>query len=99
MTKPPADGQDREVVFEFVQPPTRPESDLEIDDDGAFDVGTEMAAMLLAWRPEMDADAVSAAVMHALERYSIEIEGPGEVGLRGCLYRLSERINARHRSI
>ena len=68
-------------------------------DKEAIDVGHEIAELLLAWRPEMSAEDVADAIMHALERYSIEIEGPGEIGLRSCLYRLSEGIAARHRSI
>ena len=65
----------------------------------AIDVGYEIAALLLAWRPETNSEDVSTAIMHALERYSIEIEGSGEAGLRGCLQSLNAKIEERRRSI
>lgn len=65
----------------------------------AIDVGYEMARLLLEWRPEMSGEDVASAIMHALERYSIELEGPGETGLRVCLFKLREMIEERNRSI
>lgn len=65
----------------------------------AIDVGDEMANLLLAWRPEMNGEDVASAIMHALERYSITIEGSGESGLRSCLYALKEKSDNRIRSI
>ena len=65
----------------------------------AIDVGHEMADLLLAWRPEMNCQDVTSAIMHALERYSIEIEGPGETGLRTCLFELNNNIENRIMSI
>ena len=65
----------------------------------AIDVGYEMARLLLEWRPEMSGEDVASAIMHALERYSIELEGSGESGLRGCLYSLRESIDKRMMSI
>ena len=67
----------------------------------AIDVGRKMADLLKEWRPKIrgsDAD-VASAVMHALERYSIELEGPSESGLRVCLFSLSEKIDERIKSI
>lgn len=63
-----------------------------------IDVGHEIAKMLLAWRPNLSAGEVAAAIMHALERYSIKTEGSGETGLRTCLYEMQVRINDRYRS-
>ena len=65
----------------------------------AIDVGHEMADLLLEWRPKMSPDDVVDAIMHALERYSIELEGPGESGLLRCLRLLEENIEERIRSI
>ena len=63
------------------------------------DVGKEMGDLLLAWRPKMSPEDVADALMSALEFYSMGLEGPSEVGLRSGLYRLTDRIEARHRSI
>ena len=65
----------------------------------AIDVGHEMAVALLAWRPTMHAEDVTAAIMHALERYSTQIEGSGEVGLASCFYALERAMEERRRSI
>ena len=65
----------------------------------AIDVGHEMADLLLAWRPELSSGDVASAVMHALERYSIQLEGSRESGLRGCLFELKDRIDKRIMSI
>ena len=65
----------------------------------AIDVGHEMAQVLLEWRPEMNGEVIASAIMHALERYSINIEGPGESGLSTCLFALKEKIDNRIRSI
>ena len=47
-------------------------------DKTAMDVGHEIAAILKAWRPDMDhSEDVGSAIGHALERYSIDVEGPG----------------------
>ena len=55
--------------------------------------------MLQAWRPDMDSEDVASALMHALEWYSINVEGPGETKLRGCLYELQEKVKARMMAI
>ena len=68
-------------------------------DKRAIDVGHEMATLLAQWRPEMNAEDVSDAIMHAMERYSITLEGPGETGLRSCLFSLKDKIDERIRSI
>ena len=65
----------------------------------AIDVGQEMADLLLAWRPEMNSTDVVDAIMHALERYSIEIEGSGELGLASCIRKLEKELDDRRRSI
>ena len=65
----------------------------------AIDVGHEMADLLLAWRPEMNPTDVVDAIMHALERYSTRIEGPGELGLASCIRKLKKALDDRHRSI
>ena len=65
----------------------------------AIDVGHEMAHLLLEWRPEMSPRDVATAIMHSLEKYSIELEGPGETGLRSCLYELRGQGDKRLRSI
>lgn len=58
-----------------------------------------MAELLLQWRPKFDGDDVSSAIMHALERYSIALEGSGEMGLLTCLRSLEQKIEGRIRSI
>ena len=65
----------------------------------AIDVGHAMAELLLEWRPNMDGEDVASAIMHALERYSIELEGPGETGMRTCLFRLKAKVNERIMSL
>ena len=52
----------------------------------AIDVGHKMSQVLLEWRPEMNAEDIASAIMHALEDYSTTIEGSGESGLRACLF-------------
>ena len=68
-------------------------------DKRPIDVGHEITALLQDWRPEMDADAVTDAIMHALERYSINLEGGSETGMRSCLFRLRDKIDQRIRSL
>lgn len=68
-------------------------------DSKAIDVGHHIAGTLLEWRPDFEGDDISTAIMHALERYSITLEGPGESGLMGCLFELQKKIEARLRSI
>ena len=58
-----------------------------------------MARLLLAHHPQMDGPDVASAIMHALERYSIQLEGPGETGLRTCLFELQSKIDQRLKSI
>ena len=65
----------------------------------AIDVGHEITDLLLEWRPKMNCQDVASTIMHALERYSITLEGSGESGLRSCLYELDKKINNRIRSI
>ena len=65
----------------------------------AIDVRHEISQVLLEWRPEMNAENVVSAIMHALEDYSITIEGSGESGLRACLFALKEKSDNRIRSI
>ena len=57
----------------------------------------EMADVLLKWRPNIgDAtDDVVSALMHSMERYSIESEGSGETGLRGLVFKLRDAIDER----
>lgn len=49
-------------------------------EEKAIDIGHEMAELLVQWRPEMNGEDVARAVMHALERYSMSLEGSGESG-------------------
>lgn len=65
----------------------------------AIDIGHDMANLLLAWRPEFSSEDVASAIMYALERYSIEIEGSGETSLRTCLFLLRDKIDHRIMSI
>ena len=67
-------------------------------DRKAIDVGHEMGALLFAWDLTSSGDArrdVAIAIMHALESYSIAIEGPRETLLQGCLYHLKHEIYRR----
>jgi hypothetical protein len=65
----------------------------------AIDVGHEMAALLREWRPKIKGEDVAEAIIHALERYSIDIEGPRELGLMSCLTKLQIKMEERLRSI
>jgi len=65
----------------------------------AIDVGHEIAAILQKWRPDMNQKDVAIAVMHALERLSINIEGPGESNLSGILLELKDQCDKRIMSI
>ena len=66
-------------------------------DKKAIDVGHDIADLLLAWRPNRrgSSEDVALAIMYALERYSIEVEGPGETLLRGSLVELRDGIDRR----
>lgn len=64
-----------------------------------IDIGREIAELLIAWRPEIDGEDVASAIMHALERYSIQIEGGAEGGLRWCLNELGPKIQERLQAI
>ena len=65
----------------------------------AMAVGHKITELLQAWRPDMDSEDVASALMHAMEWYSINVEGPGETKLRGCLYELQEKVKARMMAI
>ena len=65
----------------------------------AIDVGREFTSSLSVWRPEMSPKDVIAAIMHALEWYSVKVEGPGEIGLGRCLYELREEADLRLKSL
>ena len=62
-------------------------------------LATRWANLLLDWRPGMSSEDVASAVMSALEKYSIEIEGPGESGMRGILVHLKEKCDQRWQGI
>ena len=69
------------------------------DDRQPINVGRELADILKARRPDMPIQETVAAIEHALERYSIEAEGSGETKLRGVIYELIKKLEARARSI
>ena len=65
-------------------------------DKTAMDVGHEIAAILKAWRPDMDhPEDVGSTIGHALERYSIDVEGPGEAKLRACIFAIKSVLEKR----
>ncbi len=66
-----------------------------------IDVGHDVGDLLIAWRPNIKRSGkdVSAAIMHALEHYSIEREGSEESGLSAIIHYLSKDLEARYRSI
>ena len=69
-------------------------------DKASRDIGLEIANSFTEWRPEKGAgDEIASAIMTALERYSIKLEGSGESNLSSCLYELRRRIDERLRSI
>ena len=68
-------------------------------EEKAIDIGHEMAELLVQWRPEMNGEDVARAVMHALERYSMSLEGSGESGIRSCLFNLKDMVESRIRSL
>ena len=69
----------------------------ELRDD--FKVGFEIATLLQSWRPTMSPEEIASALMHSLERYSIEVEGPSESGLSACMSLLKKLIDERRMSI
>ena len=66
-----------------------------------IEVGCAMADILVEWRPgpEIADGDIAGAIMHALERYSITLEGPREAGLASCFFELERMIEERRRSI
>ena len=68
-------------------------------DKKAIDIGHEMAELLAQWRPEINGEDIASAVMHALERYSITLEGGSESGIRSCLFSLKDKVESRIRSL
>ena len=60
-----------------------------------LDVGHDIARILREWRPSMNCEDVSAALMIALERYSIDTEGASETKLRACVLALQKKIDKR----
>ena len=69
------------------------------EDERAMDVGQEIANLLLILEPKMEPEDIVGALMHALERYSIELEGASESELSQCIHELRERLDNRLRSI
>ena len=65
----------------------------------AVDVGHEMAGLLIEWRPQMAPQDIATAIMSALERYSIKLEGSEENGLSSCMQELEDAMNKRRMSI
>ena len=64
-----------------------------------IDVGREIAAILTRWRPEEgSAEDVASAIMHALERYNINVAPSMESELRTIFVRLSKLMDERRRS-
>lgn len=55
-----------------------------------IEAGHEMAKLLVDAYPDMDSEKVADAILHTLERTSINIEGFGEGKLAPCLYALIE---------
>ena len=64
-----------------------------------IDIGHEMADLLIEWRPDINGEDVACAIMHALEHYSVTLEGASESGMGSCLYRLRDMVDQRIRSI
>lgn len=64
-----------------------------------MEMGHKIAAMLLDWRPKMNPEDVSGAIMSALERYSIDTEGSSESGLSACMSKLEREFKRRRMSI
>ena len=70
-----------------------------VGESKSLDVGHVMANQLVAWRPAMSAEDVARALMHAMERYSIQTEGPAESGLREIIGHLQDQMEERLRSM
>ena len=68
-----------------------------------LEIGDDIFSIISGWKQNIRDDDVPeeivAAVMHALERYSIQSEGAGETGLLQTLMKLRDETNARIRSI
>ena len=63
------------------------------------EVGHTIGSLFKEWKPAMNPEEVARAIMHALERYSIDLEGSSESGLSGCLSSLESHIAQRRRGI
>ena len=65
-----------------------------------IEVGNNMAKALLEWnkRDRVDGKDVATAVMHLLERYSIEREGSGEGFLKSIFVHLDNQMKERWKS-
>lgn len=65
-----------------------------------IEVGTDIASILIAWDKSKPTPVqIASAFMHALEQYSMEVEGGSESILRGILYSLEHKAGERFRSI
>ena len=60
-------------------------------DKTAMDVGGDIAALLLAWRPEIGSDDLANALIHAVHKCSIALEGVREGGLQGFINALDRK--------
>ena len=70
-----------------------------VSQSDALTIGHVMANQLLAWRPTMSTEDVASALMHAMERYSIQLEGPSESGMRGIIHHLQDYMERRLRAM
>ena len=64
-------------------------------DKEAIDVGQDIAKILLDWRPGMNYDDVTEAIMHALESASIQVEGGSEAKMKACVFELRRKLEER----
>ena len=65
-----------------------------------FDVGREVAAILISWRPEEGyAEDIAEAVVQALSRYNLQVASSMESELRTIFVYLREKMDEQQRSI
>lgn len=63
----------------------------------AIDAGHKMADVLLEWRPDIreSYEDAASAIMHTMERYSIESEGASEGGMQALFSALERKMKER----
>lgn len=65
----------------------------------AMDIGGDIAALLLAWRPDIGSDDLANALIHAVHKCSVALEGASEGRLQGFINALDRKTQEVRESI